>query len=41
MPVWNGTAMETRTVKLAGEDKFTTRQQGRAVMVSMTLEVEL
>lgn len=40
MPVWNGTAMETRTVKLAGE-KFTTRQQGRAVMVLMTLEVEL
>uniref|UniRef100_UPI003BAA154D hypothetical protein n=1 Tax=Stappia sp. TaxID=1870903 RepID=UPI003BAA154D len=41
MPVWDGAGMVTRTVRLAGEDKFTTRQQGRAVMVGFTLEVEL
>ena len=41
MPIWDGAALSTKTVKLSGENRFTTRQQGRAVMVALTLEVEL
>ena len=41
MPIWDGAALSTKTVKLSGETRFTTRQQGRAVMVALTLEVEL
>ncbi|MCK7615176.1 hypothetical protein [Roseibium sediminicola] len=41
MNVWNGYAMASHTVKLAGPDKFTVSPKGRALLVSMRLEVEL
>lgn len=40
MPIWSGAAMVERTVKLSGEEKFRTRQQGRGIMVTLSLEVE-
>lgn len=40
MPVWSGAAMVERTVKLSGEARFTTRQQGRGIMVTLSLEVQ-
>ncbi|MCV0426201.1 MAG: hypothetical protein K5905_12060 [Roseibium sp.] len=41
MNVWNGLQMELKTVKLSGTEKFTTAPRGRALAVSMRLEVEL
>lgn len=41
MPVWLGHQSQTRTVKLSGENKFALATRGRALMVTMTLEVEL
>ena len=41
MNVWNGFQKETKTVKLAGPEKFTVAPRGRALMVSMKLEVQL
>ncbi|MEE4012095.1 hypothetical protein V1T76_08550 [Roseibium sp. FZY0029] len=41
MNVWNGYAMAAVTVKLSGSDKFTVAPKGRALLVSMRLEVQL
>ncbi|CTQ53538.1 hypothetical protein LP7551_02062 [Roseibium album] len=41
MNVWNGYQLEAKTVKLLGADKFTVTPRGRALLVSLKLEVQL
>ncbi|MBA5779533.1 hypothetical protein H2509_20575 [Stappia sp. F7233] len=41
MTVWLGGSFEEKTVQLAGENPFEAQQRNRAVIVSLTLKVQL